>query len=136
MPMFFIDAPEGLQAPAKTRLIQRVTASLADTYAIPDVRVFLREHAAANIGQDGTQGVEKFRIACFLEVPPLKSIAAKRRLVAAINDAVRDAYEQLANTDETMVFFNEYPMEQVGWAGKMQADVPEMVEIAAQLQVA
>jgi phenylpyruvate tautomerase PptA (4-oxalocrotonate tautomerase family) len=136
MPMFFIDVPQGLQAQPKAELIRRVSASLAQTYGIPDVRFFLREHDAGNIGQNGTQGVEKFRIACFLEVPPLKSIAAKRRLVEAINTAVRDAYDGIANTEETMVFFNEYPMEQVSWAGRMQADVPEMVDIAAKLQAA
>ena len=126
MPMLFIESPQGIGQDVKATLVREATAALDEAYHIPDVRIFFREYAVDDVAQDGRQHAEPFRPVCFLEVPPLRSIEAKRALVQQLNSALATAYRGLANTDEIMVFINEYPLEDVGSAGRLQADTPEL----------
>lgn len=52
MPQFFIEAPQGIQAEAKQKMMEDITTAIDDAYHIPDVRVWLREYPADR-GQRG-----------------------------------------------------------------------------------
>jgi len=54
-------------------------------------------------------------------------------LVEKINAAVADAYEGIANTREILILHNEYPLENAAWAGRLQADNPDVVEAMKKL---
>jgi phenylpyruvate tautomerase PptA (4-oxalocrotonate tautomerase family) len=114
-------------------LVEKTTAALDEAYHIPDVRVFLREYQAENVGQDGRLQSEPVRPVCFIEAPQLRSLDARRKLTEKINAAVAEAYEGIANTRETLIFLNEYPLENAGWAGRLQSDNPEIVEAMKRL---
>ena len=133
MPTIFIEAPTGIRRDAKKRLVEKTTAALDEAYHIPDVRVFLREYKAENVGQDGRLQSEPVRPVCFIEAPQLRSLDARRKLTEKINAAVAEAYEGIANTRETLIFHNEYPLENAGWAGRLQSDNPEIVEAMKKL---
>jgi phenylpyruvate tautomerase PptA (4-oxalocrotonate tautomerase family) len=133
MPTIFIEAPTGIRGDAKKRLVEMTTAALDEAYHIPDVRVFLREYQAENVGQDGRLRSEPVRPVCFIEAPQLRSLDARRKLTEKINAAVADAYEGIANTREILIFHNEYPLENAGWAGRLQSDNPEIVEAMKKL---
>jgi phenylpyruvate tautomerase PptA (4-oxalocrotonate tautomerase family) len=49
-------------------------------------------------------------------------------MVAGISEAIAEAYNGLANTEGTLILHNEYPLENAGWAGRLQSDNPELVE--------
>jgi hypothetical protein len=42
-PVSFIDAPEGIRADAKKRLVNGVYEAIQEAYPIPDTRILLRE---------------------------------------------------------------------------------------------
>jgi phenylpyruvate tautomerase PptA (4-oxalocrotonate tautomerase family) len=132
MPMIFVEGPAGLSDVAKKKMAEDVTRAADDAFGVPDVRLWLREYRAEDYAQDGVIGAPVRPIA-ILEVPELGSIEAKRTLVARIDAALAEAYDGLAATSDVMVFINGYPLEQVGWAGRMQSDRPEMVAAAKQL---
>jgi phenylpyruvate tautomerase PptA (4-oxalocrotonate tautomerase family) len=132
MPMIYVDGPSGLSEDAKKEVAQEVTKAADEAYHVPDVRIMLREYEAASYAQDGVLGAQ-FRPIVTFEAPELSSIEAKRTLVERIHAALATAYDGLADTENTMVFINGYPLEQVGWAGRIQSDRPEMVELAKQL---
>jgi hypothetical protein len=133
MPQFFIEAPMGIQPEAKRRMMQDITTAIDEAYRIPDVRVWLREYDPGNVAQDGRAGAEPVRPVCFLEAPPLNSLEAKRTMSNKIQDAIRAAYQGLANTDETLVLMNLYPLENAGFAGRLQSDNPQIVEAVGSL---
>lgn len=132
MPMIFVEGPPGLSDAAKKQMVEEVTRAADEAYHVPDVRLWLREYPPECYAQDGVVGAPVRPIA-ILEAPELGSIEAKRALVAEIDAALAHAYDGLADTSNVMVFLNGYPLEQVGWAGRMQSDRPEMVEAANQL---
>lgn len=133
MPQIFIEAPLGIRDEAKQELMRDITQAVDDAFQIPDVRIWLREYAPGNVAQDGKIGAEAVRPVCFLEVPELNDIDARRTMSSRIGDAIGKAYEGLANTDETLVLMNHYPLEYAGFAGRLQSDDPEMVAAMAQL---
>ena len=47
--------------------MEKTTAALNEAYPIPDVRIFLREYDAENVGQDGQLQSEPVRPVCFIE---------------------------------------------------------------------
>ena len=132
MPMIFVEGPPGLSDVAKKKMVEDVTRAADEAYHVPDVRLWLREYPPERYAQDGVIGAWVRPIA-ILEVPELGSIEAKRTLVARIDAALAEAYDGLADTSNVMVFLNGYPLEQVGWAGRMQSDRPEIVESVKQL---
>jgi hypothetical protein len=133
MPQFFIEAPVGIDPDAKQTMMQQITSAIDAAYHIPDVRVWLREYDAGNVAQDGRIGAEPVRPVCFLEAPVLESIDARREMSNKIQAAIRAAYGGLANTDETLILMNLYPLENAGFAGRMQSDNPDIVAAVAQL---
>jgi phenylpyruvate tautomerase PptA (4-oxalocrotonate tautomerase family) len=133
MPVCLIDAPAGIRAEAKKRLMEKATAALDEAYHVPDVRIFLREYPAENVAQDGRLNAEPVRPVCFIEAPQLRSIDARRTMARKINAAIAEAYEGIANTRETLILHNEYPLENAGWGGRLQSDNPEIVEAMKRL---
>lgn len=131
MPTFIIEGPQGLRTDAKAAMMAEITAALKDTYHIPDVRIFLREHAPANAAQDGRTEAEPIRPVCFVEGPRLASLDARRALVETLNGALAKAFTGLANTDDVLILFNEYPLELAGAGGRLQSENPEMAAIGA-----
>jgi phenylpyruvate tautomerase PptA (4-oxalocrotonate tautomerase family) len=128
MPTFFVEGPAGMSGEAKKRMVTKITSALDAAYHIPDVRIFIREYRAENVAQDGRLDSEPVRPVCFIEAPQLRSIEAKRQMVAGISEAIAEAYSGLANTEGTLILHNEYPLENAGWAGRLQSDNPELVE--------
>jgi phenylpyruvate tautomerase PptA (4-oxalocrotonate tautomerase family) len=133
MPQFFVEAPIGIRDDAKRKMMKDITAALDDAYHIPDVRVWLREYPADNVAQDGQLGAELIRPVCFLEAPELSSLAAKRTMAERILATIAEAYEGIANTAETLVLMNQYPLENAGFAGRLQSDDPQLVAAMKQL---
>lgn len=133
MPQVLIEAPAGVRPEAKQTMMREVTAAVDEAFRIPDVRVWLREYPAGNVAQDGRIGVEPVRPLCFLEVPELNKLDAKRTMARRIHDAIAKAYSGLANTDETLILMNHYPLENAGWAGRLQADDTEAVAAVREL---
>jgi phenylpyruvate tautomerase PptA (4-oxalocrotonate tautomerase family) len=133
MPILLIEAPTGVHAEAKQKLMRQVSEAIEEAYRFHDVRVWLREYPAENIAQDGRVGVVPPRPVCFLEAPELHSLDARRTMATKIQAAVAEAYTGLADTDETLVMMNHYPLEMAGFAGRLQSDDPEIVEAVREL---
>jgi phenylpyruvate tautomerase PptA (4-oxalocrotonate tautomerase family) len=128
MPQFIIEAPTGIRDDAKQEMMREITTAIDEAFHIPDVRIWLREYAADNVAQDGRLGAEPVRPLCFLEAPELHDIAARRTMSNKISAAIAKAYYGLANTDETLILMNHYPLENAGFAGRLQSDNPDMVD--------
>ncbi|MEV4222112.1 hypothetical protein [Nonomuraea sp. NPDC049725] len=133
MPQFIIEAPTGVRADAKQKMMKQITEAIDAAYRIPDVRIWLREYAPDQVAQDGRIAAEPIRPLCFLEAPELSSLDAKRSMAGKIHAAIAEAYQGLANTDETLILMNHYPLENAGWAGRLQSDDQEAVRAIAQL---
>ncbi|GAB2982513.1 hypothetical protein LWP59_16845 [Amycolatopsis acidiphila] len=133
MPQFFIEAPAGIRPEAKQTMMREITVAIDEAYRIPDVRVWLREYAAENVAQDGRIAAEPIRPVCFLEAPELHSIDVRRTMSNRIHAAIHEAYGELADTAETLILMNLYPLENAGFAGRMQSDNPEIVEAVGRL---
>jgi hypothetical protein len=127
MPQFFIEAPEGVRPVAKQKMMRAITDAIDEAYPIPDVRVWLREYSPDNVSVDGRIGAEPIKPVCFLEAPELTSLEAKGALVTKILAAVDEAYRELANTEETLILMNHYPLENAAWAGRLGSEMPEVV---------
>jgi phenylpyruvate tautomerase PptA (4-oxalocrotonate tautomerase family) len=127
MPICYLDAPKGIQPQAKRKMVERITAALNAAFPIPDVRIFFRDYAAADVSQDGSFAAGDVRAVFSMSVPRLGSIGAKRVLIDKINAAIAEGYQGLAAPEWIMVFIDEYPLENVALAGVPQADRPEVV---------
>jgi hypothetical protein len=128
MPQFLIEAPVGASREIKQRMMKRVSDAVGEAYGgFGDIRVWLREYSAENVAQDGLVGGELVRPLCFLEAPELNDLDAKRKMASAVHSAIADAYRGLANTDETLILMNHYPLENAGWAGRLQSDNADAV---------
>ncbi|CRK57290.1 hypothetical protein [Alloactinosynnema sp. L-07] len=130
---FFIEAPAGLDRVAKQRMMREVTAAIDEAFRMPDVRVWLRDYDADNVAQDGDIGGVPVRPVCFLEAPELADLDAKRTMAGKLHAAIHAAYGEIADTDETLVLMNHYPLENAGWAGRLQSDNAEAVAHIDQL---
>jgi phenylpyruvate tautomerase PptA (4-oxalocrotonate tautomerase family) len=53
MPICFIEAPPGLRADAKKRMVEKITSAIDEAYHIGDTLIFLREYPAENVAMDG-----------------------------------------------------------------------------------
>ena len=89
--------------------------------------MWVREYTAENVAQDGVVGGEPIRPLCFLEAPELNNLEAKRKMANAVHSAIADAYRGFANTDDTLILMNHYPLENAGWAGRLQSDNADAV---------
>jgi phenylpyruvate tautomerase PptA (4-oxalocrotonate tautomerase family) len=128
MPQFLIEAPVGVRDDAKRRMMEEITAAIDEAYRIPDIRIWLREYPADNVAQNGRLNAEPIRPLCFLEAPELDSIDAKRRMVERIHAAIGQAFRGIADTDQTLILMNHYPLENAGGGGRLHSDNPAMVE--------
>ncbi len=130
MPMCFIEAPLGAGIAAKKQLVGEIAAALKDSYRLNDTRVFIREYPAENASQDGVLKSE-IRPVCFIEGPTI-SIDVKRKMVAVIDAAVTQAYQNLIDAREVMILINEYPLGNAAKGGRLQGDKPEIAEALRQ----
>jgi phenylpyruvate tautomerase PptA (4-oxalocrotonate tautomerase family) len=128
--MTFLEAPTGTRDDAKQRLVEELTAALDEAYHDPngDYRIFFREYAPQNVGQNGRLKAEPVRPVYFIEGPPLPLIDARRKLVARLNAALAEAYQDFANTCEIMILINEYSLEAAGVGGRLTSEDPAIVE--------
>ena len=46
-------SPPGIRAEAKKRMVEKITSAIEEAYHIGDTLIFLREHPAENVAQDG-----------------------------------------------------------------------------------
>jgi phenylpyruvate tautomerase PptA (4-oxalocrotonate tautomerase family) len=131
--MTFLEAPTGLRDDAKQRLVEQLTAALDEAYHDPngDYRIFFREYPPRNVGQSGRLQAEPVRPVYFIEGPPLPHVDARRQLVARLNAALAQAYQDIANTREIMVLINQYSLEEAGVGGRLTSEVPAIVEATA-----
>ena len=53
MPICFIEAPPGIRAEAKKRMVEKITNAIDEAYHIGDTLIFLREYPAENVAMDG-----------------------------------------------------------------------------------
>ena len=53
MPVCFIEAPPGIRAEAKKRMLEKITSAIDEAYHIGDTLIFLREYPAENVAMDG-----------------------------------------------------------------------------------
>ncbi|WP_433017509.1 hypothetical protein [Kribbella sp. CA-294648] len=133
MPILMIDVPVGARAEAKQQLMRQVSEAVEEAYQFRDVRVWLREYLPENVAQDGVSGPAAVRPVCSLEAPELTSLEARRTMAAKIQTAIAEAYAELADTGETLVMMNHYPLEMAGFAGRLQSDDPDIVDALKQL---
>ena len=59
MPVCFIEAPPGIRAEAKKRMVEKITSAIGEAYHIGDTLIFLREYPVENVAQDGRFQSEK-----------------------------------------------------------------------------
>jgi hypothetical protein len=114
MPVSFLEVPKGIRPDAKKKLVQKMKAALNEVWPIPDVRIFFREYESANVAQDGVFEAEPVRPICFLNVPLLRSLDAKRKLTRALHAAFAEAYEGIASTKEFVIFLQPVPARKCG----------------------
>jgi phenylpyruvate tautomerase PptA (4-oxalocrotonate tautomerase family) len=133
MPGLFIEAPAGVQPDAKQEMMREITAAIREAYRIQDIRIWLREYPPGNVAMDGHINAEPVKPVCFLEAPELASLEAKSTMAAKILAAVDKAYRDIANTRETMILMNHYPLANAGWAGRLGSENPDAVARIKQL---
>ncbi|MDR8408021.1 hypothetical protein MTP10_04660 [Nonomuraea sp. 3-1Str] len=133
MPQLLIEAPIGISDHAKRKMMTEINSAIEAAYPIPDVRIWLREYSPENVAQDGRINAEPIKPLCFLEAPELSDLDVKRTMAEKVLAAIAVAYQGIANTDETLLLMNHYPLENAGWAGRLQSDNPEIVEVVAAL---
>jgi phenylpyruvate tautomerase PptA (4-oxalocrotonate tautomerase family) len=129
MPICFIEAPQGIRLEAKKKLVENATAAIHEAYPIPDTRIFIREYAGENVGQDGKLQSE-IRPVCFLDVPEGIDLNAKRTLVRKLNAALAEAMPQ---TREHLIFFRAYPLSDAAADGRLQSENPAVLEAMAKM---
>lgn len=62
MPVVFIEAPPGLRADAKQRLVKQLTTALDEVYLIGETLIFLREYPLENVAVNGSLASENARV--------------------------------------------------------------------------
>jgi len=53
MPVVFIEAPPGIRADAKKRMVEKITTALDEVYPIGETLIFLREYPLENVAVNG-----------------------------------------------------------------------------------
>ena len=62
MPVLFIEAPPGLRADAKRKMVEKITAAIDEAYHIGNTLIFIREYPAENVAMNGHLRSENLRI--------------------------------------------------------------------------
>jgi phenylpyruvate tautomerase PptA (4-oxalocrotonate tautomerase family) len=139
MPVSFVDAPQGIRADAKKKLMKGLYEAIHEAYPIPDTRILLREWPNDSVSQDGRLDSESLRPICWLEVPPGIAIEAKRKLVSRISEVISDAFHlakvdvrlpsgTVVSTRWVLTFFREYPLEKAALDGLLASENPMVLE--------
>lgn len=53
MSVVFIEAPPGIRAEAKKRMMERINAAIEEVYPIGETLIFLREYPLENVADNG-----------------------------------------------------------------------------------
>jgi hypothetical protein len=53
VPICFIEAPPGVDADAKKKMIEKITAAIDEAYRVGNTLIFLREYPPENVALDG-----------------------------------------------------------------------------------
>jgi phenylpyruvate tautomerase PptA (4-oxalocrotonate tautomerase family) len=136
MPTFFIEAPAGVRADAKQKMMREITTAIDEAFEssqFADTRVFLREYPPGNVALDGHINAEPVKPVCFLEAPELGNLETKSKMAAKILTAVDEAYREIANTDETLILMKHYPLENSAWTGRLGSEHADAVAYIRQL---
>ncbi len=136
MPTFFIEAPTGVRPDAKQKMMREITAAIDEAFessAFADTRIFLREYPPGTVALDGRVDAEPVKPVCFLEAPELADLKIKSTMAARILAAVDEAYRDIANTDETLILVNHYPLSDSAWAGRLGSEIPDAVAYVERL---
>jgi phenylpyruvate tautomerase PptA (4-oxalocrotonate tautomerase family) len=130
VPMTFLEVPSGIRDDARQRLVEKLTAALDQAYDDPsdDYRIFFREYPPASVGQYGRVNGDPIGPVYFIEGPPLPGIDARRKLVEELDAAIAEAHTGIANTRDTMILINEYPLENAGSGGRLTSEDAAIVE--------
>jgi len=62
MPICFIEAPPGVHADAKKKMVEKVTAAIDEAYRTGSTLIFLREYPPENVALDGLLQSENPRL--------------------------------------------------------------------------
>jgi phenylpyruvate tautomerase PptA (4-oxalocrotonate tautomerase family) len=136
MPTLFIEAPTGVRPDAKQKMMREITKAIDEAFEasqFADTRIFLREYPPDNVALDGHINAEPVKPVCFLEAPELTNLETKSTMAAKILAAVDEAYRDIANTNETLILMNHYPLENSAWAGRLGSEQPDAVAYIKQL---
>ena len=133
MPIMLLDVPLGARADAKRKMVEKMTAALDETFHIPDVRIFIREHGAGNAAQDGRFDPEAVRAVGTLEIPRLRSVDVRRKLAGKLHAAFAEAYAGIGNPDGFAVILHENAPENGIAGGRLISDIPEAMEFTERL---
>src|SRR5581483_7985172 len=126
MPIAYLDAPRGIRAEEKKKMLRRIYEALSEAYPFPpDHRVFLREWPLESVSQDGQLGSEPPRPVFLIHAPQGVSVEAKRKMIKGINEAVAEGYN---NLPDFMIFMQEYPLELVAHNGNLHSDNQRRVD--------
>lgn len=129
MPISFLEVPVGIRPDAKQKLIQDMSDALYETFQVADTRIYFREYPAENVALDGKLQAEPMRPVCFLNVPPLEDMQAKRKLSAKLQTALAEAYGRIADTDKLVIFFHHTLPENAALGGRLFSDMRQTVEV-------
>jgi phenylpyruvate tautomerase PptA (4-oxalocrotonate tautomerase family) len=134
MPVVTILGPSGLTRKAKKELIEGALHVFAETYEMPDDRVYINEVADENVGHtpllEVTRGekwtVQSEHARIFVEVtgPAGLPIDRKRKLIRGLTDVAGRAYG-LNDLHEVLVSLDEHKVEDFATNGFLQAENPE-----------
>lgn len=135
MPLCFLEAPVGIKPAAKATMARKAHAALSEAYPVlDDFRIYVREYRAENVAQDGRFNTESPRIVFFVEGPPLGSATVRKRMVENVTAALAEGYRGLTNEDAIVILVNEYPIENVGFGGRLQSENPADAEALREIR--
>jgi phenylpyruvate tautomerase PptA (4-oxalocrotonate tautomerase family) len=63
-----------------------------------------------------------------VEGPPLGSATTKKKMVEEVTAAIAEGYRGLTREDQIAILVNEYPIENVGFGGRLQSENPADAE--------
>ena len=133
MPQFFVEAPVGIRDDAKQKMMKDLTAAIDDAYHIPDVRVWLREYQADNIARRTGGWVPRRPVRVFSRHPNC-SVSTPNERWPKGSSLLSVRHTTASPTPlKTLILMNHYPLENAGFAGRLQSDDPQLVEAMKQL---
>ena len=143
MPVVTITGPSGLTKDAKKQLIEGTLHVLAETYQMPDDRVYIHEVPVENVGHtpllEVTHGEswavqsEPARIYVEVTAPPGLPIETKRNLMRELTEVAGRVYGR-KDLRDVLISLDQHKVEDFASNGFLQTENPDMAPFAAALQ--